>query len=550
MSPPSPSPYKSRLFNFLNRQSLNLSDRLIMAARHLKVAAEWGVQILLYPVYLLLQTGRMAGQKLQQTVASAQLPAASPQSEPQQQPATADRPLAQVLKVVEEIYLSAAVADKGKVEAAGVEQVNLSQTVADAEKSSGLQVQPSSELTQLTQTENQQQLMIQGVASLLPTRELVLVTADNQILSLLSAQQQQQLQQRIRWEVANYCYERRLGKTATRPFPSLLPAFKQKSATILPPVRYFWQLMGWVQGSRVAIALNLFGEANLPPSLTTTSSTTFPSPSEIVLTLDSKLAELEIEPLVHQVGDRLEELRQQLQQRFHEWTNSPVAAQPQLRQLQSLIQAALNYFFGHSSGTAFSYSNHKQLPAEGHISANSPPPLTENETNTNPFQIQVLLPAAIDYFWGQRQQQLYSMASEEDPWLSWDDLFGEASAGQQQDDSSNSPVPSQLPRVSGAKPAKFLPTKKPTSWPGRQPNRVAPSKLAKTKKPWEKVVPLTESETEDFTLDTSPDWVETQATPVGYVKHPLETILAWLDRAVLWLEELLARIWRWLQRLI
>ncbi|MGH2414693.1 MAG: hypothetical protein ACRDEA_13605, partial [Microcystaceae cyanobacterium] len=94
--------YKSRLFNFLNRYSIRLKDNWDNTLRHLKATADWGVQILLYPVYLLVQTGRVAGHQLEQTVVEkAKLPAATPQSELQQQPITADRPIEQVLKAIE-----------------------------------------------------------------------------------------------------------------------------------------------------------------------------------------------------------------------------------------------------------------------------------------------------------------------------------------------------------------------------------------------------------------------------------------------------------------
>ncbi|PSP13137.1 MAG: hypothetical protein BRC56_00125, partial [Cyanobacteria bacterium SW_9_47_5] len=67
MSSTSTEPYKSRLFNFFNRTSLHLRRRWANAGRQMKVAAAWGVQILLYPVYLLVQTGRVVGHRLQES---------------------------------------------------------------------------------------------------------------------------------------------------------------------------------------------------------------------------------------------------------------------------------------------------------------------------------------------------------------------------------------------------------------------------------------------------------------------------------------------------
>jgi hypothetical protein len=50
-------------------------------------------------------------------------------------------------------------------------------------------------------------------------------------------------------------------------------------------------------------------------------------------------------------------------------------------------------------------------------------------------------------------------------------------------------------------------------------------------------------------LEAKPDWIETQATPTGYVKHPLEQLLEWLDAAILGFEELVVKAWRWLQQI-
>ncbi|WP_137455043.1 hypothetical protein [Halomicronema hongdechloris] len=40
-------------------------------------------------------------------------------------------------------------------------------------------------------------------------------------------------------------------------------------------------------------------------------------------------------------------------------------------------------------------------------------------------------------------------------------------------------------------------------------------------------------------------WIETPATTVGYVDHPLVKLLRWIDRGLLWLESCLQRLWRW-----
>jgi hypothetical protein len=46
----------------------------------------------------------------------------------------------------------------------------------------------------------------------------------------------------------------------------------------------------------------------------------------------------------------------------------------------------------------------------------------------------------------------------------------------------------------------------------------------------------------------SPDWIEAEVTPAGYVKHPLEYLLEWLDKAMLWLENFFVKVWRWVKK--
>jgi hypothetical protein len=46
-----------------------------------------------------------------------------------------------------------------------------------------------------------------------------------------------------------------------------------------------------------------------------------------------------------------------------------------------------------------------------------------------------------------------------------------------------------------------------------------------------------------------PDYIEIDATTVSYEKHPVELILEWLDLIILWVEERIAIVFRFLQRL-
>ncbi len=62
--------YKSRLFNFLNRQKIRFTNQLGITLRHLQLVTETGVKILLYPVYIIVRTSISVRRLLQSQAAS------------------------------------------------------------------------------------------------------------------------------------------------------------------------------------------------------------------------------------------------------------------------------------------------------------------------------------------------------------------------------------------------------------------------------------------------------------------------------------------------
>jgi hypothetical protein len=74
------------------------------------------------------------------------------------------------------------------------------------------------------------------------------------------------------------------------------------------------------------------------------------------------------------------------------------------------------------------------------------------------------------------------------------------------------------------------------------------SKSASRATPVTSAITTPSTPSSDTNLEPAHDWIETQATPNGYVKHPLEQLLEWLDTAMLYLEELVVKIWRWVRR--
>ena len=62
--------FKSRLFNFLNRQKIRFTNQLGITLRHLQLATETGVKILLYPVYIIVRTSISIRHRLKSQAAS------------------------------------------------------------------------------------------------------------------------------------------------------------------------------------------------------------------------------------------------------------------------------------------------------------------------------------------------------------------------------------------------------------------------------------------------------------------------------------------------
>jgi hypothetical protein len=167
----------------------------------------------------------------------------------------------------------------------------------------------------------------------------------------------------------------------------------------------------------------------------------------------------------------------------------------------------------------------------------------------------------------------------EDPWLSESDLFGDsvaAGAANQYQSQSKPRIRSETRKTSLALPSeqaagyslqnfvnhlrKFLRQAKPASDIVKQQRINKGNAIAKgSTKPSRPVFKSpqqakageisAQASAQNTQMQPTPDWIETNATVMGYVKHPLEQLLQWLDRAMLWLEEVSIKLWKWVQQL-
>ncbi|WP_421654513.1 hypothetical protein [Leptothermofonsia sp. ETS-13] len=310
MSLQQPGPYQSQVLSGILRQTRQWIDRASTALRRFKVSTIWTVQVALYPVYFVFQSIRLVGTQIQQAVGLG-LPTLqawaldyAPIRKSQNfektalQPSTsltAETPIQQALLTVSNfslpVDLPVLVEPKETLTESRLEEPSTSplgfrsmkRLVVTTLRSWLLKLagrQPKADLggeltvasAELTTTSRgplshpaaaaitQTKVFVRGIASLLESQALVLVTNQNQVLDVLTSEQQVQLRQKIAWETAHYGRYLRL-RQATRQMLRSRPT--SDNPHVLLPVRLFQKLMAWVQFSPIAIATNLFQEASL-----------------------------------------------------------------------------------------------------------------------------------------------------------------------------------------------------------------------------------------------------------------------------------------------
>jgi hypothetical protein len=472
--------YQSRLFNLFSRQSRRLGDRLALGWRQAKVAVAWGAQIVLYPAYALYQTTRLVGRQIEQTVqrvfpklglVERVAPAAdlnrSEREPPQSLPS--DTPILQTLAALQEFPLPLLQPASSIAELTGS---NPSIAIDLAVVAIPGLVPNEPDLLAVQDTEQQssaiasqphqlQSLRVRGIASLLDSRKLVLTTGQNQILDILTPPQQTQLQQQIIWELASYWRTQRL--LLQQQLAAMLPPLPADQPHLLPPVRVLRRLMAWVQTGSVAIAANLFREAELIRAAPVLKAT--------------------FQMLRAMNPDQIE-----YPGRIEHWL------------LEQIDQMSLSRSKpGSDSGDVAG-----AIVIAGSTALKSQRPAARTMRG-----------------WFQRQDRSQGETSRVDPIL----VKGHTPRALPAASQGRSPVKADgISKVSASRAME-------QAEHGFQDNSLS--------------APIVATQT---TPTTSSSWIETKATLVGYIKHPLEQFLEWLDLGMLWLEKLGEKLWQWLRR--
>ncbi|MEA5594923.1 hypothetical protein, partial [Rivularia sp. UHCC 0363] len=224
--------YQSRLFNFFHKQSTRFGEGFGRSLRQLQVATSWSIEALSQSIYLLLQKAVDS--------AGTQLPAAPPE----EIPLATDTAIARVLENIETQYipssgdwqLSISRTSKANIVVSASSSLSNQPSLQDAQASehiqdsglqasehiqdSGLQASEQDARTTINQPNEQNSPSnlkysapkIRGIASQLCSQNLVLVTSENEILDILTASQQQALENKIIIEIANYWRSWRLSQ--------------------------------------------------------------------------------------------------------------------------------------------------------------------------------------------------------------------------------------------------------------------------------------------------------------------------------------------------
>ncbi|WP_009632529.1 hypothetical protein [Synechocystis sp. PCC 7509] len=461
--------YQSRLFSFIHKQSRILTNRLSRALKSLQSATSWITPIVFYP-------------SLPQS-ASKQNLLQLPNS-----PLTVDTPIKQVLLLVETLP------SQEPVTTAPSKNLLVflwnkffpkanTKLVTTANSSQLLEIRNNNTPNSLAQNSPK----VQGIASLISNRLLVLVSPANEILDILTSQQQQVLEARIISEVTSWRLQRLLpSKPATT---KQLPA---RHSWLLAPVKVISSIADWTQRDKQQGKLSIF-------------------PQDAIASLDLTIAKFETENL------------------------APIASVTKGFQIQGLIWAAIDYFFGDRTSKL-------PQPTTNNL---EDPWLTMSDLFGSEVAEQSLIldnPANSKIAYLPEDKNL-TRSSQELNKYSLRNLF---SRGRQLIQKDSASLSVQTPQIT-----KILvknQQQKPSSLISQNHNISQKLKAIVTLKSPSLNLGNSVAVKSSERLEHTPDWIETNATTMGYVKHPLEQLLEWLDLAMLWLENMLVKVWYWLQK--
>ncbi len=535
-SPESSTPYKSRLFNFLNRRYIKLNTSLSITLRQFGQVINTSIATIAFPFYLLFENGK----KLTQLFSS------SPKTN----------------------------------ESLTSEYSDLSPRLLQCDF---IIKEVTKQITKIPQIQDLQKNPIQGLASLLNNHQIVLVTGNNQIENIFLPEQQKQIKLIIRDARGDYWDKKRRLTTNinNRDNKEIKPKFNLPN-----PFHFLFRQKNINQNleklKQSKLSTNINTSSEYIEKSTLLLSNKYPTSNKILIFLDNFLTRLEkgilINPskeknIINNNDKKISDIKDKRQNKTF---------------ITSLIQAALDYFFGKQKNNKSLQNNNKistknndnelalnisgsntigqrisNIVIQTQQTSRVIIPIVQTKTEQliikglskgrgikkkidylvkpqdNPFSIQALIWAAVDYFFNPKfyQNKSFSFSFRDneaisinesitDPWLSWEDLYGEKQPLQLSKNKSVS-IEKKLKNLE----IKTLINKTQISEikPINKHSKDLNGSSIKDKKVLNQEKYFKEEE------------IEAQVITIGYEKHFLEIILEKLDKIILWLEEVIIK---------
>ncbi|MEG4012122.1 MULTISPECIES: hypothetical protein [unclassified Microcoleus] len=634
-------PYQSRILNFISKQSRQVADNCDRTWRQIKQTTLSGTQILLYPAYLLVQSSRMLTRQLRESSPKVDLPELqkdvgdeNPDLLPNwDEGETSESSIGKILHLAENLLNPSQTA---KTLASAPLLIN--QTNSATEKPArGLlpainffsaktaKHQTTSALEHpLTKTQLDSKPKVSAIATFIPARTLVLVGRENQVLDILTPQQQELLENRITWEVANNGPERRHIAQKELKFNLGLESAAKKSQ--LAPVRRFWELMAWLQTSPVAVKRNQFGESifAVKKSIDRNAILLQKATAQMAAATTTAL------PQSISASNSTDDNTPKLETYFNNKLDR--AANP-LSFVTLLDRAALNLEEFTVPPAAKTTAANPEVKLDTSVAPTNLG-LTAREILEKYAQnIETMIWSSVDHLLGketaasdsteksvairyylQHQGQLEKTENTQEvdrPWLNWQDLFGEPGPQQSIEGSSEpdgataqisisqnrskvkdemaegrstavsiSPYPKSIHRLlAGLKQSLLAPESKsqpqkasnlavtqknspapatPSTPGGKQetqvpkytnpntaPNSQSPTAITQQTSKYTPTATAAQPTNRSATVPPADEYLETKSESMGYIKHPLEQVLEWIDLLMVRLENILEQLWNW-----
>ncbi|MCT7968301.1 hypothetical protein NG799_18480 [Laspinema sp. D1] len=607
--------YQSKLFNFLQAGSRKLATQLEKAGQQIRWIAQTGGHYLLIPVYAVYQATRFVGKQLAgtanpsessaKTLGTAEANPGTRESDRFSETPSGDRPIARVLSGVELVAVAATTADAGEswqvlvteednspqpqeVLALTSGRVGLRQRVLNWIPGKilarfGVKGDRPGTLVPVASTEQSLTVatsasaiatsrpVIQGIATLLETRSLVLISDRNQILDILTPVQQQQLQARIEGELAAAAYNLEPKSLSSAGSDSVLtgsPSQKQ-----LPPVkrlRRLRQLIAGVQpvplGNLLDRSLAKVGDLLQPSALVLQPDGVGEVPQTqgkvaprhqgqpkieaVLLKMDAAVArweEMQLPQggtLSETVADRGESMLKGIQNLAIALVTDPQQdpndcelseeQQSLSLRMQLLIQSAVDYFFGTSDQALTGDRDRPLTPLEvsGKPIAQkfeTVKPLSgKSEAATGQLSSNPELDQLPDSFWGVEAVEQFL-----NPPYPTTRRVGQSRPVSNPNRSQSTPGNRRVQPQRSVPRTAVQPTATVTVEPTLRVSRPSPAVDSPVQLP-----PQVQTQAKR-------DWIDVEIAGVEYIMHPLEQALKWFDQILVWLEDKLVQGWQW-----